>query len=101
MLKLIFQINLWGVNIDDKDLNVINIIRDKIASLSGSNPLKAYQFSDSDIESEEVKPNMQAGSGFYLEINFKDGGFRQYDVESGKLIGSSYSDDQKYLPNLE
>lgn len=56
---------------------------------------------DTDIISEEIKTNFQAGSGKYREVRYNDGGFRQYDVETGELIGSSYSSDQKYLPNLE
>ncbi len=56
---------------------------------------------DADIVSEEIKTNFQAGSGKYREVRYKDGGFRQYDVETGELIGSSYASDQKYLPNLE
>lgn len=56
---------------------------------------------DTDIVSEEIKTNFQAGDGKYREVRYKDGGFRQYDIETGELIGSSYSSDQKYLPNLE
>ena len=56
---------------------------------------------DADVISEEIKTNFQAGSGKYREVRYKDGGFRQYDVETGELIGSSYQSDQKYLPNLE
>ena len=56
---------------------------------------------DTDIISEEIKTNFQVGRGEYSEVRYKDGGCRQYDVETGELIGSSYSSDQKYLPNLE
>ena len=56
---------------------------------------------DADIVSEEIKTNSQAGSGKYREVRYKDGGFRQYDVETGELIGSSYESDQKYLPSIE
>lgn len=56
---------------------------------------------DADIVSEEIKTNFQAGEGKYREVRYKDGGFRQYDIETGELIGSSYHSDQKYLPNLE
>lgn len=56
---------------------------------------------DNDIISEEIKSNKQAGGGQYKIIRYKDGGFRQYDVETGKLIGSSYKSDQKNLPNIE
>lgn len=56
---------------------------------------------DSDVVSQEIKFNYQAGSGYYKEIQYKDGGFRQYDVDTGELIGSSYDSDQKYLPSME
>ena len=56
---------------------------------------------DNDIVSQEVKFNAQAGHGYYKEIKYKDGGFRQYDVETGKLIGSSYKSDQSKLPSMK
>lgn len=57
--------------------------------------------SKSDVVSEEIKYNYQNDGGYYKEITYSDGGFRQYDTESGKLIGSSYSSDSKYLPTME
>jgi len=56
---------------------------------------------DSDIVSEEVKFNAQNGEGYYREVTYKDGGFRQYDSDSGELIGSSYESDQGQLPSME
>ena len=56
---------------------------------------------DGDIVSVEVKFNAQAGSGYYRQVTYKDGGFRQFDVDTGELIGSSYASDQKYLPSME
>ena len=57
--------------------------------------------SDSDIVSEEVKFNYQNGSGYYREVTYRDGGFRQFDTESNELIGSSYDSDQDKLPSME
>lgn len=54
-----------------------------------------------DIVSEEVKFNSQNGEGYYREVTYSDGGFRQFDIESGELIGSSYESDQVNLPSLE
>lgn len=51
----------------------------------------------SDIVSEVVKFNYQAGDGWYREVTYKDGGFRQFDNASGELIGSSYDEDQEKL----
>ncbi|WP_406534307.1 flagellar protein, FliL [Methanobrevibacter sp.] len=56
---------------------------------------------DSDVVSEEVKFNYQDGYGYYREVTYKDGGFRQFDTETGELIGSSYDSDQDKLPSLE
>lgn len=55
----------------------------------------------SDIVSEEVKFNAQNGEGYYREVTYSDGGFRQFDVDTGELIGSSYASDQDLLPNLD
>ena len=57
--------------------------------------------SDSDIVSEEIKFNYQNGSGYYREVTYRDGGFRQFDTESNELIGSSYDSDQDKLPSME
>ena len=53
--------------------------------------------SGSDIVSEVVKFNHQNGEGYYREVTYKDGGFRQYDKDTGDLIGSSYDEDQEQL----
>ena len=57
--------------------------------------------SDKDVVSEEVKFNEQNGEGYDREVTYEDGGFRQFDVETGELIGSSYKEDQSKLPSLE
>ena len=54
-----------------------------------------------DIVKEEVKQNYQNGEGSYREVTYEDGGFRQYDTQTGELIGSSYESDQSKLPSLE
>ena len=56
---------------------------------------------DDDVVSVEIKFNKQRGYGYYKQVNYKDGGFRQFDVDTGELIGSSYAEDQKYLPSME
>ena len=62
---------------------------------------KLEDFSDCKIISEEVKFNLQNEEGQYRLIRYEDGGFRQYDTESGELIGSSYESDQDKLPSME
>lgn len=87
--------------------NIIDKVEDKVASQSGSSSQSSGSddsSSDNDdngIVSEEVKFNAQEGDGYYREVTYKDGGFRQYDTESGELIGSSYDSDQDQLPSLE
>lgn len=53
------------------------------------------------IIKNEVKFNNQNGEGYYREVTYSDGGFRQFDMKTNELIGSSYIEDQKKLPNLE
>lgn len=53
--------------------------------------------SGSNILSDIVESNDQNGGGSYREVTYEDGGFRQYDSESGDLIGSSYEEDQEQL----
>ena len=54
-----------------------------------------------DVVKEEVKQNYQNGEGSYREVTYSDGGFRQYDKDTGELIGSSYQSDQDKLPSME
>lgn len=52
------------------------------------------------VKEEIIKSGQQEGVT-YREVTYDDGGFRQYDVETGKLIGSSYDSDQEKLPNMD
>ena len=71
----------------------------KNATLSDNKTNSSYN--DSDIVKEEIKFNAQNGEGYYREVTYRDGGFRQFDVETGELIGSSYASDQDKLPSME
>lgn len=82
----------------DIDSSTIDKVVDKVNEIESSNDNKN---NDGDIVSEEVKFNAQAGEGYYREVTYKDGGFRQYDVDTGELIGSSYDSDQQYLPSMD
>lgn len=90
--------NQSGVNMDEKDSNIMENIKDKASSVAS---LKDSQSDDGNIVSEIVKSNGQNGEGQYREVTYGDGGFRQFDVDSGELIGSSYKSDQENLPSLE
>ena len=95
--------NDLGVNMDNIDSSDIENVKDKVSSVASSEGSDSSnsQSADSDIVSEEVKFNAQNGEGYYREVTYKDGGFRQYDTDSGKLIGSSYDSDQDSLPSME
>lgn len=55
----------------------------------------------SEVVKVEKKYNYQQGGGYYKQVTYADGNFRQFDYDSLELIGSSYSEDQQYLPNLQ
>lgn len=90
--------NQSGVNMDEKDSSIMENIKDKASSVAS---LKDSQSDGGDIVSEIIKSNGQNGEGQYREVTYGDGGFRQFDVDSGELIGSSYKSDQENLPSLE
>lgn len=90
-----------GVNMENIDSNDIEKIKDKVSNVASSESSDSSQSDDSDIVSEVVKFNAQNGEGYYREVTYSDGGFRQYDTESGDLIGSSYKSDQANLPSME
>ena len=93
--------NELGVNMENIDSNTVEKIKNKVSNVASSESSSSSQSSDSDIVSEVVKFNAQNGEGYYREVTYSDGGFRQYDADSGKLIGSSYSSDQANLPSMD
>ena len=84
---------------DNDDSGTFHKVVDKVDQVTSSDSSSGSSNggSGSDIVSEIVKPNSQNGEGSYREVTYKDGGFRQYDSESGELIGSSYDKDQEKL----
>jgi predicted amino acid racemase len=91
--------------IDNVDSSSVGDIVDKVSNVASSDSSGSSDGSvidkASDIVSEEVKFNAQNGEGYYREVTYKDGGFRQYDTQTGDLIGSSYDSDQDKLPSME
>ena len=91
--------------IDNVDSSSVGDIMDKVSNVASSDSSDSSSGSvidkASDIVSEEVKFNAQNGEGYYREVTYKDGGFRQYDTKTGELIGSSYDSDQSKLPSME
>ena len=72
--------NDLGVNMNNIDSSDIENVKDKVSSVASSessDSSKNSQSADSDIVSEEVKFNAQNGEGYYREVTYKDGGFRQ------------------------
>ena len=55
--------------------------------------------SESGVSGGSTEYNAQDGGGYFYQINYKDGNFRQYDTKTGELIGSSFSEDQEKLGN--
>ena len=98
-----------GIGSDDGESNPIGKVMDKVSNVASSGSSDSDSSSSdesivdkvSDVVSEEVKFNAQNGEGYYREVTYKDGGFRQYDTETGDLIGSSYDSDQDKLPSME
>lgn len=86
---------------DMNTTNISNISNNSVANISNGSNSSHYSTRDVDddnpIVSEEVKFNYQQGSGYYREVTYADGNFRQYNLETGELIGSSFEADQEYL----
>ena len=85
---------------DDSEDSAVEKIVDKVSNVASSESSDNAS-DDSDIVSEEVKFNAQNGEGYYREVTYRDGGFRQFDNDTGELIGSSYDSDQDKLPSME
>lgn len=95
-----------GIGIEDINPSNVGDVVDKVSNVASSDSSSSSSGDSvvdkvSDIVSEEVKFNAQNGEGYYREVTYKDGGFRQYDTETGELIGSSYDSDQGKLPSME
>lgn len=93
-------VNESGVNMENIDSNTIEKVKNKVSNVASSESSSTAS-QDGDIVSEVVKFNAQNGEGYYREVTYKDGGFRQFDADSGELIGSSYKSDQANLPSME
>ncbi|WP_405297228.1 flagellar protein, FliL [Methanobrevibacter sp.] len=97
------------MGIEDVNADTVKTIMDKVLNIHSSESSGSSSGSGSssdsgnviDVVKEEVKQNFQNGEGSYKEVTYKDGGFRQYDTETGELIGSSYDSDQDKLPSME
>ena len=95
-----------GIGIEDINPSNVGDVVDKVSNVASSDSSSSSSGDSvvdkvNDIVSEEVKFNAQNGEGYYREVTYKDGGFRQYDTETGELIGSSYDSDQDKLPSME
>lgn len=53
------------------------------------------------VVKEEIITSGQESGLKYREVTYDDGGFRQFDIKTGELIGSSYESDQDKLPDME
>ena len=91
------------IGIEEVNTDTVSRIIDKVFNIQSSESSDSSGSGNavSDIVKEEVKFNSQNGEGSYREVTYNDGGFRQYDADTGELIGSSYDSDQDKLPSLE
>lgn len=92
--------NSNNVQIDAADNNTDNVSVD-ISTDNVSDSSAGDDSSEPYIVSEEIKYNGQQGGGYYREVTYSDGEFRQFDNVTGELIGSSYDSDQDKLPSME
>ena len=92
--------NSNNVQIDAADNNTDNVSVD-ISANNVSDSSAGDDSSEPYIVSEEIKYNGQQGGGYYREVTYSDGEFRQFDNVTGELIGSSYDSDQDKLPSME
>ena len=98
--------NEEGIGIQDLDSKIVDKLLNKVNNVESSESSNTNTEGNimkdvSDIVNEEIKFNAQNGEGYYREVTYKDGGFRQYDTETGELIGSSYDSDQAKLPSMD
>ena len=98
--------NEEGIGIQDLDSKIVDKLLNKVNNVESSETSNTNTEGNimkdvSDIVNEEIKFNAQNGEGYYREVTYKDGGFRQYDTETGELIGSSYDSDQDKLPSMD
>ena len=98
--------NEEGIGIQDLDSKIVDKLLNKVNNVESSESSKTNTEGNimkdvSDIVNEEIKFNAQNGEGYYREVTYKDGGFRQFDTETGELIGSSYDSDQDKLPTMD
>ena len=92
--------NLNNIQIDAADNNTDNVSVD-ISTDNVSDSSAGDDSSEPYIVSEEIKYNGQQGGGYYREVTYSDGEFRQFDNVTVELIGSSYDSDQDKLPSME
>lgn len=76
---------------------VADKVDQKVDQVTSSDSSSGSSDSGSNIVSEAIEYNGQNDGGEYREVTYEDGGFRQYDKETGELIGSSYDEDQEQL----
>lgn len=98
-----FAIAFDDINDDEDDIVSTNCTAENLTNNTTANTTdNTKPNSGVYVVSEVVKYNYQADDGsYYREVTYSDGGFRQYNTSNGKLIGSSYASDQKYLPSME
>lgn len=85
---MINSITYLNINTNDNNSTDNSIVNDDSSSNSESDS------NNPQVVSKKRYYNAQEGHGYFDEVRYSDGNFRQYDSKSGKLIGSSYDSDQ-------
>ena len=103
VIGVVSAVFLTGDNSDDfNSTNMTNNTTMNTSSIANSqNSASNSPSNGPSVVSESVEYNYQNGGGYYRQVEYSDGNFRQYDVNTGELIGSSFESDQKYLPSRE
>ena len=76
--------------LDNKTLEETQTVVENISSDSDANEI----VSDEIIYSGQLDEDIR-------QVTYSDGNFRQYDIDTGELIGSTFESDQKYLPGMD
>ena len=83
--------------------HVLHKIKEKLTgeSSSGGSSGGSVVEKVGNVVKEEIVESGQEPGLTYREVTYSDGGVRQFDKDTGELIGSTYDSDQDKLPSME
>ena len=98
---------VMNMDVDDSSQfgHVINKIKEKVTGGSSSEGSESSGGSVvekvGNVVSEKMVESGQEPGLTYREVTYDDGNIRQYDKDTGELIGSTFDSDQSKLPSME